>query len=142
MPNPNINLDGELLYRCDMQVRVSDLNYGNHLSNDKILSYFHEIRVLWLASHHLSEKDVGGCGLIMTGASVKYLQQAFLHQSLDLSMAVKDIGKARFTLMYELKEANSNQVIAFGETLMGCFDYVRQKPSKAPQKLLNILTNR
>jgi acyl-CoA thioesterase FadM len=43
--------------------------------------------------------------------------------------------------MYELKEANSNKVIALGETLMGCFDYVRQKPSKAPQKLLNILTN-
>ena len=35
-----------VLSTCKLQVRVADLNYVNHLGNNRILSYFHEGRVL------------------------------------------------------------------------------------------------
>ncbi|MBT3438045.1 MAG: thioesterase family protein [Oceanospirillaceae bacterium] len=127
------------LYNCGMQVRVSDLNYGNHLGNDAILSYFHEIRVQWLSHNQLSEQEVGGCGLIMTGAHIDYLQQGHLHQKLTLSLSVNNISKARFSLVYKLKDQKSGDPIATGETHMGCFDYQRQKPARMPQGLLDIL---
>ncbi|MDC9720756.1 MAG: thioesterase family protein [Gammaproteobacteria bacterium] len=127
------------LYNCELQVRVSDLNYGNHLSNDTILSYFHEIRVQWLSHNQLSEQDVGGCGLIMTGANIEYLKQGNLHQKLTLSLSVSDVGKARFNLLYKLKDQQKGHLVAIGETRMGCFDYQRQKPARMPQRLLSLL---
>ena len=128
------------LFHCSLQVRVADLNYGNHLGNDRILSYFHEGRVLWLSQHSLSEKDVGGCGLIMVGTSIEYLKQAHLHQHLELALGVRAVGKTRFTIVYRLKELKTQQTIALGETHMGCFDYQSQRAARAPQSFLAILT--
>jgi acyl-CoA thioesterase FadM len=140
MPQTKIDPDFTALFDCHLDVRVADLNYGNHLSNDRILSYFHEVRVLWLSHHNLSEQDVGGCGLIMTGARIEYLKQAHLHQRLSLSLGVREVGKARFTIVYKLIDHQTQQTIALGETHMGCFDYQRQKPVRMPQGLLDILT--
>jgi acyl-CoA thioesterase FadM len=136
---PTINPNFTPLYRCELQVRVTDLNYGNHLSNDCILSYFHEVRVQWLSHHQLSEQDVGGCGLIMTGTHINYLSQGHLHQQLSLELGVSQIGKARFSLVYKLSDLLKGHIIALGETHMGCFDYQRQKPTRAPEALLAIL---
>ena len=139
MPKTKINPDFTALFNCHIDVRVADLNYGNHLGNDRILSYFHEGRVLWLSQHGLSEQDVGGCGLIMTSTRIEYLKQAHLHQRLRLSLGAREIGKARFTLVYQLTDHQTQHTIALGETHMGCFDYQRQKPTRAPQALLGIL---
>ena len=140
MPQTKIDPNFTALFDCHLDVRVADLNYGNHLSNDRILSYFHEVRVLWLSHHNLSEQDVGGCGLIMTGASIEYLKQGYLHQKLTLSLSVNCISKARFNLLYKLKDQKTGHLVATGETRMGCFDYQRQKPVRMPQGLLDILT--
>lgn len=140
MPQTKIEPNFTVLFACNLQVRVADLNYGNHLGNDRILSYFHEVRVLWLSHHNLSEHDVGGCGLIMTGTNIEYLKQARLHQFLTLTLGAREVGKARFTIVYKLKDSQTQQTIALGETHMGCFDYPRQKPARAPQSLLAILT--
>ena len=137
---PQIEPNACHLYNCGLQVRVSDLNYGNHLSNDAILSYFHEIRVQWLSHNQLCENDVGGSGLIMTGASIEYLSQGHLHQKLTLSLSVNCVSKARFNLLYKLKDQQKGHLVASGETRMGCFDYQRQKPARMPQKLLDLLT--
>ncbi|MDO7574654.1 MAG: acyl-CoA thioesterase, partial [Oceanospirillaceae bacterium] len=112
MPLIKINPQFDELFRCSLQVRVADLNYGNHLGNDQILSYFHEGRVLWLNQHSLSEKDVGGCGLIMAATSIEYLAQAYLHQHLELTLGVRAVGKARFTIVYKLTEQQTEQTIA------------------------------
>lgn len=137
---PKISPNFTPLYRCELQVRVADLNYGNHLSNDCILSYFHEVRVQWLSHHQLSEQDVGGCGLIMTGSHIDYLSQGQLHQQLSLALGVSHVGKARFSLIYKLSDHLKGHTIALGETHMGCFDYQRQKPARAPAALLAILS--
>jgi len=140
MPLIKINPQSDELFRCSLQVRVADLNYGNHLGNDQILSYFHEGRVLWLSQHSLSEKDVGGCGLIMVATSIEYLKQAYLHQHLELTLGARAVGKARFTIVYKLTEQQTQHTIALGETHMSCFDYQSQKPARAPQSFLAILT--
>jgi acyl-CoA thioesterase FadM len=104
MPQTKIDPDFTALFDCHLDVRVADLNYGNHLSND-----------------------------------IEYLKQAHLHQRLILSLGVREVGKARFTIVYKLIDHQTQQTIALGETHMGCFDYQRQKPARAPQVLLAIL---
>jgi len=127
------------IFSCSLQVRVSDLNYGNHVGNDRILGYMHEARVLWLASDGLSEIDVGGCGTIMTSAAVDYKSQAFLQQQLTIELGVGCVAGSRFTLLYRIYRTDSGRQVAAGATDMCCFDYQRQRPVRIPGKLSTLL---
>ena len=44
-------------FQTEITVRVTDLNYGGHLGNDKLLSLIHEARVAFLACFGFSEMD-------------------------------------------------------------------------------------
>ena len=51
-------------------VRISDINYGNHLGNDSLVSIIHEARILWLKSLNYTELNIEGTGLIMSDLAV------------------------------------------------------------------------
>ncbi len=127
------------IFTCQLQVRVADLNYGNHVGNDRMLGLMHEARVQWLHSHGLSEIDVGGCGTIMAGAAVDYRSQAMLMQQLTIEVGVGDVSNSRFTLLYRISDSGSGQIVASGATDMSCFDYQRQRPVRIPENLKVIL---
>ncbi len=127
------------IFDCQLQVRVSDLNYGNHVGNDRILGYLHEARVLWLANHGLSEIDVGGCGTIMAASALDYKSQAMLGQSLSIELGIGSVSGSRFTLLYRISQANGGTTVALGATDMSCFDYQRQRPVRIPNGLANLL---
>jgi len=73
-----ISLPDHWHFTTDIQVRVTDLNYGNHLANDKVASLIHEARVRFLQRLGKTEIDLFGLGLIQTDAAIAYKNQAFL----------------------------------------------------------------
>ena len=73
-------------------MQIGDLNYGNHLSNDAVLRMVHEARIRWLAEHGYSEFDIGGCGLIMTGAAIQYRAQAMHGDQLQIVLGTAASG--------------------------------------------------
>ena len=86
MPRLNISPPESILYQTGLSVQIGDLNYGNHLSNDAVLRMVHEARIRWLAEHGYSEFDIGGCGLIMTGAAIQYRAQAMHGDQLQIGL--------------------------------------------------------
>jgi acyl-CoA thioesterase FadM len=56
-------------------VRINDLNYGNHLGNDALLSIIHEARVRFLNSLGYTEIDVEGVGILMADSVIIYKSQ-------------------------------------------------------------------
>jgi acyl-CoA thioesterase FadM len=49
MPRIKLKPLSEYSFHTDIVVRTTDLNYGGHLGNDKLLSLIHEARVAFLA---------------------------------------------------------------------------------------------
>ena len=47
-------------FRQLLAVRITDLNYGNHVGNDKVLTFLHEARVRFLNSFGYSEFNLEG----------------------------------------------------------------------------------
>jgi hypothetical protein len=45
MPRLKLELPAGFPFRTTLTVRVTDLNYGNHLGNDALLGLLHEARV-------------------------------------------------------------------------------------------------
>ena len=58
-------------FSINMQIRVTDLNYGGHVGNDTVLSLLQEARQQFLASKGFKELDIEGFVLIMADAVVE-----------------------------------------------------------------------
>ena len=117
-----------------MNVRIDDLNYGNHLANDRVLAFAHEVRVQYLKSLGYGELNFCGVGLIMTDASVSFKSEAFQGDKLHVELAVDDITKFGFDLIYRITDSSTKKEVALVKTGMVCFDYEKKKISVLPQK--------
>ncbi|MGF1532672.1 MAG: acyl-CoA thioesterase [Bernardetiaceae bacterium] len=124
-------------FETTLRVRVSDLNYGNHLSNDRFLVYAHEARLRYI--QHLgypSELEVAGIGLIIGDAAMVFLQQAFLGDQIRIELAVGEYSRVAFELYYRLTREADKAVIGIVKTNMVCFDYAQtQQVAALPSAL-------
>ncbi|MBK8847328.1 MAG: thioesterase family protein [Bacteroidetes bacterium] len=123
------------VYECLLTVRVYDLNYGNHLSNDRVLSLAHEARVLYLQSIQSTELNFFGNGIIMTDAQIVYKNEAFLSDVLNFSIAIKITGRASFDIFYRIQKGDKE--IAIVKTGILCYDYERKKVVSNPEKFFS-----
>ena len=113
------------------QVRISDINYGNHVANAAVLNFFHDARLRYLAAiGDFSELDIGGCGLILPEAQVKYLAEMFCGDELLIGVRVTRLGRSSFTLEYRIERDGS--ATASGSTEMVAFDYTARRPRRLP----------
>ncbi|MGE4442194.1 MAG: acyl-CoA thioesterase [Desulfomicrobium sp.] len=139
MARVQIELPQAWLFRARLAVRVSDVNYGGHLGNDRVLGLAHEARVRWLTSCGLSEKDVGGVGLIMADAALVFRGEAFLGDELDVELGALETRRSSFDLVYRLTRPADGVEIALVKTGMVCFDYVARKVARLPHGLARCL---
>jgi acyl-CoA thioester hydrolase len=131
-----------ILTKITIPVRITDINYGNHVGNDAYVSIMHEARVQWLAGIGLKELNVGEAGLIMAALSIDYLAESFYGDILQIEMAVGELSQVRFELFYRISTIRDDKQIeiAIGKTTMVCYDYQRSKATATPESLVQILT--
>jgi len=119
-------------FRTRLAVRITDLNYGGHLGNDRVLALLHEARVACLAAHGYSEMDCAGTGLIMTDAAVQFRGEAFAGDQLDIEVAWGEAARTGFRFFYRITRSGDQTLIAVAETGMACFDYARRRVVALP----------
>lgn len=127
------------LFETELAVRVGDVNYGGHLGNDRVLGLAHEARVGWLHSLGLSEKDVGGAGLIMADAALVFRAEAFLGDILSISLGSANVRRCSFDLVYRMVRPADGREIALVATGMVCFEYGARTVVRLPEGFARIL---
>ena len=88
------------IFSTELPVRIGDINYGGHLSNDAMLSIIHEARVRFLHHYHYSELDIEGLGLIMTDSAIVYKAEGFHGDQLRIDVALGDFNKYGCDIFY------------------------------------------
>lgn len=119
-------------FAVDITVRTTDLNYGGHLGNDRLLSLVHEARVAFLASHGWTELDCAGASLILGDTGVVYRAEAFAGDELRFEVAIGEPSRMGFRLFYRVTRPADGVVIALVENGMACFDYQARKVAALP----------
>ncbi len=134
MARIKIEFPENILFSLQLRVRITDMNYGNHLGNDALVSLLHEARVAWLQSMGYSELDVAGVGLIMGDLAVQYVNESFYGDQLHISIAAGECSRAGFDIFYlvETTRAEKKLRIAVAKTGMVCFDYTSRKVVAVP----------
>ncbi len=97
MARIKIDLPTDFLFTCEIPVRITDLNYGNHVGNDSLLGIVHEARVQFLRNYGIeSELDVYGVGLIMTDVGIQFLSEVFYGTSIKVRVGSGDFSVRTF----------------------------------------------
>ena len=129
------------LFSHDLSVRVTDLNYGNHLAHDSIISLMHEARAQFFTANGMSELDIEGAGIIMADLAINYRAEAHFGQLLTIEIALDEFSKKGCDMFYRILCKESGAIVAIAKTGLVFFDYTAKKPVAIPQSFLNIASH-
>ena len=114
-------------FSTSVSLRVYDMNYGNHLGNDSVLSIAHEARIRFLDSLGLSEHKFYGNGLLMADSAVVYKKPGMYGDKLKITLSVADISKYGFCIIYQMLNTKTNHEICRVKTGLVCYNYDKKK---------------
>ena len=119
-------------FRTEFDVRITDINYGNHLGHDACMSLLHDARMRMLHEKNFSEIDIGGCGLIMADTCILFKAEVFYPATLCLELAVSNMTRSSFDVFYRVSFSEDKRLVAEAKTGMVCFDYQNKRPARMP----------
>ena len=141
MPRLKIELQQKILTSVFIPVRITDINYGNHVGNNSIVEIIHEARVQFFNQHGFTELNIAGTGLIMSELSVEFKNESFYNDVLEIKIFSGEITHVSFELFYEISVNRGGQkiIIALSKTGMVCYNYEIKKVKPVPEELKLIL---
>lgn len=134
MARIKLELPTHFHFKTDIPIRVTDINYGGHLGNDSVLSIIQEARVQFLNSIGSTELNFFGVALIMSDVAVVYKSEGFYGEILIIEIAVAEISRVGFELLYRITESKTNREVANAKTGMVSFDYKNRKVVSVPDE--------
>ena len=138
MSRVKINIPEKSIFSCKHQISITEINYGNHLSNDAVLGIIHNARVLFLNSIDCSEKSLEGeTGIIMSDTAVVYKNEGFHNDELSIDIFINQPGKINFDIYYRLTRISDKKIIAEAKTGIVCFNYSERKVAEVPQSFIS-----
>lgn len=121
-------------FSTDLQVCISDINYGGHLGNDSLLSLIHEARIRFLKKNGFTEFDIRGTGMIMVDTAIIYKSESFHGDILTFEVAVDDVGKVGCDFYYRISNKKTGKDVAHAKTGIVFFDYKTRRVVDVPAK--------
>ena len=132
MARIKIELPQKFIFKTEIPIRITDINYGGHLGNDSLLSIIHEARVRFIKYLGYSESNVGGSGIIMIDSAIQYKSEGFYGNELLVEIAVSDFTGIGCDFVYRITNKNSTKEIAAAKTGIVFFNYEIRKTSPVP----------
>ncbi|MBK8976210.1 MAG: thioesterase family protein [Planctomycetes bacterium] len=121
-----------LPFATTIDVRVTDLNYGNHLGNDAVLSLIHEARVRYLASLGATELQWSGCSIVVADCAIVYRAECFLGDRLRFEVGPGDVSRVACDLLYRAVREQDGRLCIEAKTGIVFLDPSTRRPVRVP----------
>jgi acyl-CoA thioesterase FadM len=136
MSRIKIVLPDKFIFKTEIPIRITDINYGGHLGNDSLLAIIHEARIRFLNNLGYSELDVDGSGIIMVDAAIQYKSEGFYKDDLLIEIAITDISSIGCDFVYRITNKKNEKEIALAKTGIVFYDYENKKTVKVPSAFI------
>ena len=142
MARIKIEMPNVKLADITIPVRITDVNYGNHVGNDAFVSIIHEARLQWLKLNGFSELSFGNAALIMGDLAVEFKNESFYGDIITVAIYSGGASRMSFELFYQLSTERNGAAIllANAKTGMVCFDYNIKRPVSLSDDAKRILS--
>jgi acyl-CoA thioesterase FadM len=134
MVRTTLELPQKFIFSTDIPVRISDINYNNHLGHDSIVMLIHEARVRFLKTYGFTELDIEGFGLVMTDLVILYKTEVFYGEILTIEVTIRDFTKHGFDFVYRISNKKTGDEVARAKTGVLIFDYDKRKVVSVPKR--------
>lgn len=124
-----IKLEGSKVFSTEITLSVNDMNYGNHMGNERVLVLAHEARIRFLESLGANELNCFGQSLIMSDAMVEYRGEGFRGEVVSIDVYIANEHEYGFDLQYDMYVREKS--LARVKTGILFFDYEKRKVAKA-----------
>ena len=138
MSRLKLGLPERVFFSTEIPVRVSDLNYDNHMGNDSFLSIAHEARMQFFRHFGYTELNVEGRRIIMSDAAVVYRSEAFYGDVLRVDIGVGDFTETACDITYAFWNARTGKEVARLKTGIVFLDQETRKPVPMPSEFRNL----
>lgn len=123
-----------------IEVRYGDIDAQGHVNNAKYLTYIEQARRAYLLHLTLWDgKSFMEVGTILAQASVNYLAPIHLLQPVQVGVRVSRLGNKSLTMQYLLKDTQTDQELATGESVIVAYDYHAQTSIPIPDAWRKII---
>ena len=141
MTRIKIEIPAVKLTTVKIPVRISDINYGNHVGNDAFVSIIHEARVQWLNQHGYSELNLDGNGVIMSDLAIEFKHESFYGDVIEVDIYAGEPARVSFELFYQLSSIRNGLkiILANAKTGMIYYSYERKKAVSVTEEILTFL---
>jgi acyl-CoA thioesterase FadM len=124
-------------FTTQLDVRVTEINYGNHVGNDRMVSLLHEARLRFLRSMGFGEFNIGGIGLMVSDLVVSFKAESFVGDVLKFEVGVTDFNKYGCDIIYRVSNVDDGKLVTEAKTGIVFFDYDERKIARVPKVFLS-----
>ena len=115
--------EDQFYYSTPMSVRVTDINAGNHLGNDSMISMISEARARFLFEFGVAETERDGTGIIVTDLATTYRAEAHARDQLLFEVGVMDFNKYGGDIIFRITRPRDRKLIAMAKSGFVFFNY-------------------
>ena len=134
----NSNNDPGWRYYHTVEVRFADVDMFGHVNNAKYLTYIESARVsYYTAVTGLTEPRE--FGMTVASAKVDFLKPIFYGQTVRVYTRIGRVGNKSWTLEHEIRDAETEEVMARGSTVNVFYDYKSEQSAPIPPEIVDMM---
>ncbi len=126
--------EDQFYYSTPMSVRVTDINAGNHLGNDSMISMISEARARFLFEFGVAETERDGTGIIVTDLATTYRAEAHARDQLLFEVGVMDFNKYGGDIIFRITRPRDRKLIAMAKSGFVFFNYKTSQVVVMPEE--------
>lgn len=132
-------------FRQTLRVYWEDTDAGGVVFYANYLKFFERARTEWLRSLGFAQqrmRDEIGAMFVVSDTSVRYLKPARLDDLLDVTVALREAGRASLAIeqqVWRSTPAHDGALLAEGTIRIGCVDAGTFRPRRIPNEILQSL---
>ena len=107
----------------EIKVRFSETDLLGHVNNASYFVYLEEARIDFLREVLPEKKKT----FVVVSVKCDFIRQAYFGQRLIIHTSIVKIGNTSFTLIQEIKDKESGQLIAKGQSVVVHYNFEKQK---------------
>jgi acyl-CoA thioesterase FadM len=129
--------EDQYYYSTPLTVRVTDINAGNHLGNDSMISMISEARARFLFEYGVPETERDGTGIIVTDLATTYRAEAHARDQLLFEVGVMDFNKYGGDIIFRVTRPKDRALVAMAKSGFVFFNYKTSQVVAMPEEFRN-----
>lgn len=126
--------EDQYYYSTPLTVRVTDINAGNHLGNDSMISMISEARARFLFEYGVPETERDGTGIIVTDLATTYRAEAHARDQLLFEVGVMDFNKYGGDIIFRVTRPKDRALVAMAKSGFVFFNYKTSQVVAMPEE--------